>query len=98
MSALSPSSATRELRARRARAQPVRVRVARMVDRVLLAPDELARSLQNVARVRLQRDVDPELLIAAPAGLLAGNAIEAGHEVERLAERLSGIVGQRRVR
>ena len=59
--------------------------------------DELARLLQNVARVRSQRHVDPELLIAGPSGLLAGDAIETRHEIERLAERLSGIVGQRRV-
>ena len=61
-----------------------------------LTPDELARSVQDVSRVRLQRHVDPELLIGAPSALLARDAIETRHEVERRAERLSGIVGQRR--
>ena len=62
----------------------------------LVAADELARSVQDVVRVRLQRHVDPELLVGAPPALLAGDAIETRHDVERLAKRLPGLVGQRR--
>ena len=56
--------------------------------------DELPRSVQGVARVGSERHVQPELLIAAPAALLAGDALDASHEVERRAERASLLVGQ----
>jgi len=53
------------------------MREPRVVDRVLLAADELPRSVEDVTGVRLQGDINPELLIAAPGGLLASDAIEA---------------------
>jgi len=59
------------------------VRVADVVDGVLLVAVELAAVVENAFRSRLECDVQPELLVPALAGVLARDALNRFDQIER---------------
>src|SRR5262245_39677870 len=59
-----------------------------------MVPHELARSLQGLSSIGSKLHVKPKLKVAAPARLLARNTVEAGHKIQRFAERPSLVISQ----
>ena len=54
-----------------------------MVDGVLVILEELRGALEDIPRLRLDVDVEPELLVTSTPRVLAGDALETGDQVER---------------